>query len=64
MTETSLKFKAVSKENGDCKIVDEKYVRKALSGHYKDVDLTFQFILDGARANTLFESFEIIRPLH
>lgn len=59
MPEISLVFICTSREDGATKEVDEEYVRSALSGHYKSLDLAVQCIVDGIAARTGFESFTI-----
>lgn len=59
MTEKSLVFLCTSAEDGATKQVNEEYVRSALSGHYRDIDLAIKCIVDGIQIRIPFELFAI-----
>jgi len=59
MTKKSLVFIATHRGDGSTKEVNEEYVRAALSGHYRSLDLAVKCIVDGISARTPFEIFSV-----
>jgi len=61
MKDRSPTFFCISTEDGETKTVNEEYIRSALSGHYKNIDVGIQCVLDGIPIRTPFELFTIKR---
>jgi len=54
----SQKYIAINKEDGSKKIVDASYVRKSLTGNYKDVDIAMTMLKLNGFIQTSFQIFK------
>jgi len=52
---------AISKQNGSEKRVSEKYIRKVLTGNYKNVDMAIDTLNDLGKISTCFQIFKRIK---